>query len=237
MSCFKNSFIIVGSLRAGKTLLRDAAQAKKEGADWIELRLDALPRRALFNAAAIVKALRRAIKLPIIVTVRSPKEQGPLPGLERYNTNDRRKIFEEVLADADYIDLEFSSSQLIVSLLPIIRKKKKKIIFSYHDFKGMPTHKKILSLAAQFKRYSKSGDILKVAVTPKKPSDAAWLLQECAAVNVANKAFIAMGKLGRISRLAGFAFGSALTYASSKKSTAPGQWTIQELVQLRKKME
>jgi 3-dehydroquinate dehydratase-1 len=75
-------------------------------------------------------------------------------------------------------------------------------------------------------------DIAKVAVMPKDPQDVLVLL---AATLKASQTLgvplisMSMGGLGSLSRIMGWVYGSAATFAVGKGSSAPGQIAIEEL--------
>ena len=79
-------------------------------------------------------------------------------------------------------------------------------------------------------------DLLKLAAMPKNPGDvltllsATWEMKE----KYAGQPLItmSMGGTGLVSRLAGEVFGSALTFGSAKKASAPGQLEVIALRQI-----
>ena len=75
--------------------------------------------------------------------------------------------------------------------------------------------------------------IVKLVVTPKTPEDVLRLLAVTSEFHCENKETpiitVAMGKLGKISRVSGETFGSCVTFASHKKKSAPGQFDLEEM--------
>ena len=76
-------------------------------------------------------------------------------------------------------------------------------------------------------------DIAKIAVMPKDYHDVLTLL---AVTNTARNGqvgipmiTISMGEAGKISRLAGGLFGSDITFAAGRESSAPGQMSFHDL--------
>ncbi|NPB07200.1 MAG: type I 3-dehydroquinate dehydratase [Aquificae bacterium] len=196
-------------------------KAKALGADLIELRVD------LFNdpsLPAVKKKLELVKKegLGTILTVRAPEEGGrELPN--------RGELIRELGPLSDYTDLELRRRSELVVYGPLIRQAGKKLIVSYHDFERTPPSWILKELFREGKRY---GGIPKVAVKANGLEDAARLL--CVAREVpGEKIAIAMGQEGVVTRVAGFAFGSVISYASLDKATAPGQLPLEELVRLR----
>jgi len=78
----------------------------------------------------------------------------------------------------------------------------------------------------------RASGIPKIAVRANSMEDVARLL--CIGHQEKyDKILIAMGEVGKISRIAGFVFGSVITYASLDESLAPGQIPLEETVKLR----
>ena len=74
-----------------------------------------------------------------------------------------------------------------------------------------------------------SGDILKIAGRAKDANETGKFLGLCAALKKLPRVFIAMGPEGTATRIAGFTFGSGLTYGFIHKAVAPGQVPVQDL--------
>ena len=84
-----------------------------------------------------------------------------------------------------------------------------------------------------FDRLSRTGaDVLKVAVMPKKAKD---VLRLMSVTEEKNRQFpsplvtMAMGDLGRLSRVSGRITGSVLTFGIVGDASAPGQLPVEEL--------
>jgi 3-dehydroquinate dehydratase-1 len=104
------------------------------------------------------------------------------------------------------------------------------LVCSFHDFERTPP---LEALAAQFRRAQElGGDVAKVSVMARAPEDALTLLSATLqASRTLEPALIgvSMGPHGVLSRMVGFAFGSALTFGVAAGSSAPGQMPIAEL--------
>src|SRR4029079_10732603 len=84
-----------------------------------------------------------------------------------------------------------------------------------------------------FARAARAGaDVAKVAVMPGDARDvltlldATWQASRSLAIR---RIGMAMGPLGAVSRIAGFLYGSALTFGVGAASSAPGQLAIEDL--------
>jgi 3-dehydroquinate dehydratase-1 len=83
------------------------------------------------------------------------------------------------------------------------------------------------------------GDVLKLAVMPNSKEDIRHLIE--ATLNYERNSektiiAIAMGQLGGLTRIAPDIFGGSLTYVAGTGKTAPGQLTLEEIMDMRKRM-
>jgi 3-dehydroquinate dehydratase-1 len=104
------------------------------------------------------------------------------------------------------------------------------MIMSYHNFQMTPD---AATLDSKFLAAERLGaDVAKVAVMPKTVQDVLDLL---AATDRARQAIslplisMSMGGIGSLSRIMGWVYGSAATFAVGKSSSAPGQIAIEDL--------
>jgi len=196
-------------------------EAKEKGANIVELRVDQFSKT---DPDYVLDLLRTAKEegLKTILTVRSPEEGGR-------EVANRREIFEKVAPESDYADVELSSRDLIIPVRNAVSKGEGCLIVSFHNFDLTPANWIIREVLREGHRY---GGIPKVAVKANSYEDVARLL--CVGNQEKyEKILIAMGDIGKISRLAGFIFGSVISYASLGESLAPGQLPLEEMVKLR----
>ena len=106
-----------------------------------------------------------------------------------------------------------------------------KVIASNHDFNTTPPREEIVSRLVKMQEMG--ADIAKIAVMPQSRRDVITLLSateemtsEHARIPVIT---MSMGKTGVISRICGETFGSAVTFGSAGRSSAPGQLDAEEL--------
>ena len=98
------------------------------------------------------------------------------------------------------------------------------VIVSNHDFNGTPDRAELVSRLTLMQTLG--ADLAKIAVMPQTPQDVLNLLGATYQVSKESRRPVitmAMGRLGLISRLGGHIFGSAMTFASAGKASAPGQ--------------
>jgi len=190
--------------------LRRAARLPAGVLDAIELRLDA------FDSVPDPSGLR----VPVIATVRSPKEGGG------NNLNARERISRHLalLDRVDAVDIELASRVEMKPALEAARAAGRTLVLSFHDFKGTPRDLKSL----QRKAAAAGADIFKIAVTPRTPGEFAALLALLDRPPLPTSV-MGMGPMGKASRIAAMACGSVLNYGWIERPNVPGQWSAAEL--------
>ncbi len=204
--------LVVASLGGEERLVDSARRATKLGADLIEIRIDSLKPKERANIKELIAAIKEATACPLICTVRSLKEQGPDGNAAQMDRRERTILFKEAIPLVDRVDLELEGDPSVQEALGWAKAQKKTIIFSFHDFTGIPSEEKLKGLEAEFIKLE--GNILKIAGMAKTQGDVVQILQMCHAAAGVKRAFIAMGDIGRISRVAGYFFGSCLAMAT-----------------------
>ena len=196
-------------------------EAKEKGADIVELRVDQFSNTSVdYVKDKLLEVKERGLKT--ILTVRIPEEGGR-------EVKNREEIFEKLAPLSDYTDIELSRRSLLVKLHNLLDGKGR-LIISYHNFEVTPPNWIIREVLREGYRF---GGIPKIAVKANSYEDVARLL--CISRQVeGEKIVIAMGDYGKVSRIAGYIFGSVITYASLGKSFAPGQISLEEMVKLKK---
>ncbi len=217
-----------------KAILEEAKKAMELPLDLLEWRVDWYEN--CFETEAVLQVtaeLRNLLgEIPLLFTFRTAKEGG-----EKEISS---KKYEQLLLSViqaqqiDLVDIEFFSHKAVVSLL--LEKAKQnhvKTILSSHDFQKTPSEEEMIKRFCAMQRLQ--CDITKIAVMPKNKRDVLTLL--CAMEKMqsvyADRPFIAMSMtaIGSISRIAGEAFGSAVTFGAAKKASAPGQIEAKKLKQ------
>ena len=221
---------LVGATR--EAVLAEAATALAAKADIVEWRVDHFG--GIHKASEVIqtgRALRGALSgLPILFTRRSAAEGGkPVPIAEKRVV----ELYGEVCAAgfADLVDYEMSSApEALNEIRAVSRRHGAGLVCSFHDFERTPA---LAALVADYRRAQElGGDVAKVSVMARGPQDALTLL---AATLQASETLelpligISMGPHGALSRMIGFAFGSALTFGVGAGASAPGQMPIGEL--------
>lgn len=208
----------------------EAVLAKKP--DLIEWRVDFFD--GISDSALVIhtaQALQRAAGgIPILFTRRSTLEGGekiPIGEAEVV------RLYEAVCAArcVDLIDYEMCNNAAdFARLRRASRAQDILMVASYHNFKATPDAPTLVDKFALAERLG--GDVAKVAVMPLDPQDVLTLL---GATHTASQTVglplisMSMGGIGSLSRLMGWVYGSSVTFAVGKSSSAPGQIPIEEL--------
>lgn len=162
-------------------------------------------------------------EMPVLFTFRT-KEEG---GERSASVEEYRSMNLEAAAsgNADLIDLEWNrGSEYIQEIASQVQEKGTKVIGSFHDFGTTPTKERLLDIITGMQEIGV--DITKVAVMPRSESDVLTLLDLSITLKrEADRPYItmSMSRTGAVSRLCGALTGSALTFATAGKASAPGQ--------------
>jgi len=195
--------------------------ARDKGIDIIELRIDMFSN----TQPEYVKNISKKVKnsgFSIIATVRSVNEGGS----KRLTDHERLNLFRTVSDYADIIDIELRSINLHNDLLKLCKDKGKFLLVSYHDFEKTPSEEEIQRIID----LSSFGDIIKFAFMVNSTEDVGKIMSLTHKNRDKRIVSIGMGDLGKITRVAGFFFGSLITYTYIGESVAPGQIEVEELL-------
>lgn len=202
---------VVGIAETSRAL-RLAAKLPAGTIDLLEVRLDA------FESAPDLGA----IALPLLATARRPDEGGR----NDLTAGERASRYLAVLPHVDAIDVELASWRELTGVVAAARDAGMRVIASFHDFAGMP---RPAALRALQRRAAAAGaDAFKAAVTPTTAGELGALIGLLDAAPLPT-AVMGMGALGRVSRLAAAACGSALNYGWIERPNVAGQWSAREL--------
>lgn len=207
-------------------ILAAAAALAARTLDFVEWRAD------WFNGCADADALTHCLQalraqlgeVPLLVTFRTKAEGGEralsLPEYEAFC----RAVCESGCADLLDVEL-FTAGERLPALVGLAHAYGVRVIGSSHDFDRTPTQGEMVRRMVQMQRAG--ADIAKLAVMPRSRADVLALLAATAEMTEQHPATpvvtMSMGPLGAVSRICGEAFGSAMTFASAGKASAPGQ--------------
>ncbi len=205
-------------------ILNMAKKARKSPADIVEWRVDfyedALEFDAVIKTAEMIKDV--LADTPLLATFRTRPEGGKKEiGRGGY------ECLLKGLAASGHVDMIDVEACRLDGDPPLIGElgRSAAIVGSYHDFLKTPSVEEMLK---KFEHMDKCGaDILKIAVMPKERRDVARLMEASVIASdmFKKKAVVAisMSGLGLVSRIAAQSIGSAITFASLGRQSAPGQ--------------
>ncbi|AKB23527.1 3-dehydroquinate dehydratase I [Methanosarcina sp. MTP4] len=234
---------VVAVINDSLSPLESSRKAAEMGADVLEIRLDLLGIRDSGLAVEITGKIKAENGLPLILTNRSSAEGGKWEGSEK----ERIEILKELLTSfsreggvdtADAVDIELSAGEKERSeLISTAKKQGKTVIVSFHDFSKTPSFQEMEKIIEE--AFRAGADIAKLAVMPGSLQDILDLLRLTLNAREARRPVctIAMGKLGKHTRVIAPLYGSVLSYASVESSAAPGQLQANEVKKMMELLE
>ena len=211
-------------------LQAEAEAAMKKSIDLVEWRGDCFCRvHDLTEMEQTAKILRQQMgDCPILFTCRTEDGRFSI-SIRDYIELNKRMIATGCI---DLVDVElFMGDMVCRELVEYAHAHHVAVVISNHEFEQTPDVD-VMVRRLQSMRYL-GADVPKIAVMPKNNRDVLKLLQ---ATDTFNQWFgdcpiitMSMGKMGVISRLCGETFGSAFTFATVGKASAPGQISVDEV--------
>lgn len=221
---------IVGKTKA--EILAEAASFENVRFDMVEWRADWFDDAMEFpQVKDVAEELREALgNTPLLFTFRTSGEGGEKAVTPEAYADLNVRIAETGLVDL--IDVEaFTGDEIVKRIIAGAHEHGVKVVASNHDFDRTPDQEELVRRLR--KMQDLNADILKIAVMPHTKKDVLTLLSatEEMADTYADRPIItmSMGEKGLISRLCGEVFGSAATFGSVDKASAPGQINAEDL--------
>ena len=212
--------------RTEAAILAKAAEFSILRAECVEWRVDLFEGSADLHAIACCLArLRVALKDKLLlVTLRTKPEGGSMELDHEAYLRFLRTVLETDCADL--MDIEFfSAGSDLPALIAQAHTAGAAVVCSSHDFRKTPPRAELVDRMVQMQQAG--ADLPKLAVMPACRGDVLELLAATAEMTEQHPETpvitMSMGALGAISRLAGEAFGSAMTFANPGHASAPGQ--------------
>lgn len=194
--------------------------AGKVDCDLVEVRLDYLKN---FDDLRALSKIRK----PILATCMPKYEGGFFDGTEE----ERMRVLRSALPFSRYVSIELKTKkELMKSLIRDARRRKVKVIVTYHNVNKTPSRRKLSEILK--KEVEASADVCKIACMPENSRDVFNIISLLVEKPVKKPVIaLSMGRLGRISRIAGPLLGGYMTFAapSRGKGSAPGQLTVDEV--------
>ncbi len=217
--------LVVGTL-IGPRIGNQLKMARAASVDVIEFRVDTFPH--ISQAKDLVQKIKKKTKLPILLTFRSHKESGrSVLSQRKYNDGVRWNIIQGILPWVEAVDVEAASAPLLKKVAALKSREGFSVIASHHNFEKLTPIATLEGIRRQ--AVSSGGDIFKAAVMPKTEKELRSFLRWGASVRQPRIVLIGMGPVGFISRIAGYTFGSILTFGHLGESAAPGQIPAKQL--------
>ena len=162
--------------------------------------------------------------IPLLFTFRTLEEGGEKAiRTDEYVEMNRKAVSSDCI---DLIDVElFRGDETVRQVREAAAEHGVYVIASNHDFQATPSKKEIISRLRKMQELG--ADILKIAVMPQERKDVLTLLEatEEMASEYAQCPLITMSMSGTgvVSRICGEIFGSAVTFGTAGRASAPGQ--------------
>lgn len=198
---------------------------KYDYADIIEWRADYLPKDSIIEVAPAI--LEKFPGREIIFTLRTDREGGNMT----IEDDDYVALLKEVssLYQLDYIDFEYYSRKAVFKEMLAFPN----LILSYHNFSETPSG--LMSILSEMTAMAPR--VVKVAVMPNSEQDVINLMNFTRGFKTLNPeqdyVTMAMGQLGKFSRIAADLSGSSWSFASVEESSAPGQLSVASMHKIR----
>ena len=205
----------------------------------VELRYDLLEKR-VEKLSDFLRKIRTIIgKKKLIFTIRTDRQGGAFPfGKSYFQVN----LLAMESGVPDYIDLEVELGEEgrapWKECIAMVQGLGGKVIASYHDFHKTPGLKECEEILERLSSYPV--DIVKMALMPKNKEDVLNLMlsgrrwkdrhPETELIS------ISMGEVGKLSRILQELSASSHGFVEVIGESAPGQWKIEEYMELRKRL-
>lgn len=206
-------------IEAAKEIQTSFADLVEWRADWYEDIFDEEKTREM------LETLRNILgEIPVLFTFRTLKEGG-----EKEISTEQYRALNKLAACSGYVDMvdveAFTGDDAVKEMIEEVHQSQVKVIASNHDFQKTPGKDDMI--ARLCKMQALGADICKIAVMPQNRKDVLTLLAATEEMvrEYADRPVITMSMAGdgSISRLCGEVFGSAVTFGTVGKASAPGQ--------------
>jgi 3-dehydroquinate dehydratase-1 len=221
-----------GPLIAGVLMDSDVAALEPQSlecVDIVELRVDMFDTVDPGHVEEVFRTAREKFGKPVIATLRDVKEGG------QKEIRGRMDLHRILVPWADAIDVEVFAGDLLKQTYKLCMDYRKLLIGSYHNFELTPDDSFLEEVCKQG-RHSGS-DVVKIAVTAAKNDDFLRLMMLTLKHKDQGIITISMGDKGLPSRVFSPLLGSLITYGSINKSSAPGQLSAVEVMDIFRRLK
>lgn len=215
-------------------IIEEIIALTKSPVDIIEWRVDAFSDYLNFNEVRdILQTVAPHLTEKVFLYTFRTKLQGGHGDVTAEQLDDIHDVGAES-GVVDLLDLEFFAEEFPVIKIIRLQEKGVKIVASHHDFEETPERDVMKMLLERM--CAGNADIVKIAVMPQEEEDVLRLLSVTSEFYKENPdtpiISMSMGKLGMISRLCGETFGSCVTFAANKETSAPGQMSMGKVIEI-----
>ena len=215
-------------------LLRQAQVAATSVCDVVEWRVDYFTDYQKQNEVLeVLSHLRTVLKEKILLfTFRTAKEGGVADLSLREYHNLYVAVAESGLVDI--VDVELERAEFLGrGFLNQLKKQKTALLLSSHKFDKTPADGELVMKLGVMRQFE--ADFGKIAVMPHSLKDVLRVMglsQKMQGLASVPLILIAMGDLGKVTRVAGELMGSVMTFAALEESSAPGQIDITKMPEI-----
>jgi len=215
-------------------LLRQAQVAATSVCDVVEWRVDYFTDYQKQNEVLeVLSHLRTVLKEKILLfTFRTAKEGGVADLSLREYHNLYVAVAESGLVDI--VDVELERAEFLGrGFLNQLKKQKTALLLSSHNFDKTPADGELVMKLGVMRQFE--ADFGKIAVMPHSLKDVLRVMglsQKMQGLASVPLILIAMGDLGKVTRVAGELMGSVMTFAALEESSAPGQIDITKMPEI-----
>ena len=219
-------------------ILETARKITETKADLVEWRVDWF--EEIFDFEKVQDVLSKMQKIlgerPLLFTCRTSGEGGQITLTKEQYTILNQHTIES--GKVDMVDVEVFGYQetedyteTLKQIILLAQKYNVKVVGSNHDFQSTPSKEEIIRRMVYMQEIGV--DIPKIAVMPQNKQDVLTLLTATEEMvrehDTTPVVTVSMGPQGVISRIAGKVFGSAITFGTVGKISAPGQLAVDDL--------
>lgn len=207
----------------GPALLNEIAAVKGLPADLFEWRAD-----HFYGGFKLGLEALQGLEKPVLCTLRTVREGGKA---DLTPAEYEEKVSELLdLSGFQLVDIELAcGEERVCRLMVKAREKGVGVVVSKHDFAKTPPENEIYETLKTM--HALGADLPKMAVMPRSPEDVLHLLSATlrASRELGPVITMAMGNLGKVSRVSGQVFGSCMTFGAGQDASAPGQVNAEDL--------
>ncbi len=164
---------------------------------------------------------RRALKIPLILTVRNQKKEG---AVNVFSDTKKIQLMQALIPYADWVDIELFSP-LCAKLVDLSKASNKKVVISTHNFVNISNNMELLLK----KSLNYMADMVKFAGKAKSDKDLIRMIDFTNRHRKSPLTTMCVGPLGAISRLVLPMAGSRWIYTFLSIPTAVGQIDVKTL--------